>query len=163
MHRSKKSSNSQLTLVAVIRACLKCGTDISDKKETARYCSERCSRRAHEKRRRKKSNATLARRMERQRAYVHSLKQAPCVDCGGKFPPICMDFDHRDPTKKKWGVGNMINISMERIKAEAAKCDLVCANCHRIRTAKQQGWRNALWVGESTAASVWTLTSVGVH
>ena len=30
--------------------------------------------------------------------------------------------------------------SKEAILEEIAKCDLICANCHRIRTAKQLGW-----------------------
>ena len=46
-----------------------------------------------------------------------------------------MDFDHRDPTTKDFEVGSGIRAySLERCLEEMAKCDVVCAVCHRIRT-----------------------------
>lgn len=65
-----------------------------------------------------------------------SLKDAPCADCGGRFDTCCMDFDHRAGTQKLHNVGSMFahHYSLQLILAEIAKCDLVCANCHRIRT-----------------------------
>ena len=66
---------------------------------------------------------------------VNALKTGPCMDCGGRFPPCAMDFDHRDGDTKLASVSRLIAASSwARIEAEIAKCDLVCANCHRIRT-----------------------------
>ena len=62
------------------------------------------------------------------------LKSRPCMDCGGTFPPECMDFDHRDPKTKRHSLAQMAEYSMESIMSEISKCDLVCANCHRTRT-----------------------------
>ena len=63
------------------------------------------------------------------------LRAVPCADCGGSFPPCAMDFDHRPAEPKLSGVTRMIGRSgTERILAEVAKCDIVCANCHRART-----------------------------
>jgi hypothetical protein len=46
-----------------------------------------------------------------------------------------MDFDHRDPDTKRYTVTRMIGrAGTETILAEVAKCDIVCANCHRLRT-----------------------------
>ena len=75
--------------------------------------------------------------------WLDEAKAKPCMDCGGTFPPECMDFDHRDPATKLFNVsgGAVTGRSLESVQAEVAKCDLVCANCHRIRTAKQQGFR----------------------
>lgn len=42
-----------------------------------------------------------------------------------------MEFHHRDPCDKELGVGNMMTMSDARIEAEIAKCDVMCANCHR--------------------------------
>lgn len=67
----------------------------------------------------------------------HELKAAPCLDCGLAFDPICMDFDHRDGETKHKGVSEMVKLpgfSIEQVLAEIEKCDLVCSNCHRIRT-----------------------------
>ena len=50
-----------------------------------------------------------------------------------------MDFDHRDGTTKVSSVTRLINRSIEVLLAEVAKCDIVCANCHRIRTFERRG------------------------
>ena len=63
------------------------------------------------------------------------LREAPCSDCGGRFPPCSMDFDHRDPATKVAAVTRLVGrAGRDRILAEARKCDIVCANCHRSRT-----------------------------
>ena len=70
-------------------------------------------------------------------SFVIALKQKPCMDCGVQYPPYVMDFDHRDKRTKAAGINQMINLhsySKDKILAEINKCDLVCANCHRIRT-----------------------------
>lgn len=73
----------------------------------------------------------------RQAAMLDRLRDVPCADCGGRFPPCSMDFDHRDPTQKRSTVPAMIGRAGDAaILAEAAKCDIVCANCHRARTVK---------------------------
>lgn len=71
------------------------------------------------------------------RIEIDALKNNPCMDCGGSFPPIAMDFDHRDATTKVANISLLVvkrTVSRQRIFEEIAKCDLVCSNCHRIRT-----------------------------
>ena len=83
-----------------------------------------------------------SRHLERKRHYwrkqaraLDDLRDRPCADCGGRFPPCAMDFDHRDPGAKLAAVTRLIGrAGMSRILEEAAKCDIVCANCHRLRT-----------------------------
>ena len=73
---------------------------------------------------------------QRQAQLLNRLRGVPCQDCGGTFPPCAMDFDHREPRTKSIGVTRMIGrAGAARILAEATKCDIVCANCHRHRTA----------------------------
>lgn len=80
-------------------------------------------------------------RYEEKARRLRKLKSRPCMDCGGTFPPIVMDFDHRDGMTKMGNISNLIKRwSWERLLAEVAKCDLICANCHRIRTARRSGW-----------------------
>jgi len=47
-----------------------------------------------------------------------------------------MDFDHRDPSKKLFAIttGSAQLMSRERLIAEIEKCEIVCANCHALRT-----------------------------
>lgn len=69
--------------------------------------------------------------------FVISFKQKPCVDCGVQYQHYVMDFDHTDTKTKTTNINRMINFhsySKEKILKEIKKCDLVCANCHRIRT-----------------------------
>lgn len=77
---------------------------------------------------------------QRLKEMVDKLKELPCTDCGQTFPTECMDFDHRDPEEKSDNVGTMVSNGQgtQRILDEIKKCDLVCANCHRIRTHRRQ-------------------------
>jgi hypothetical protein len=74
-------------------------------------------------------------RWRNQAALLDRLRDQPCEDCGRRFPACAMDFDHRDPADKRAQVTQMIGrAGTASILAEAAKCDIVCANCHRVRT-----------------------------
>lgn len=67
--------------------------------------------------------------------FVKQAKSVPCKDCGVCYPYYVMDFDHRDSSEKKFSLSKYNQIgNLEKIKAEIAKCDVVCANCHRERT-----------------------------
>lgn len=70
--------------------------------------------------------------------YVNHAKKSPCTDCGGTFPPEAMDFDHlRD---KKFSIGKNGRRSLREVVEEITKCELVCSNCHRVRTkARRRG------------------------
>jgi hypothetical protein len=67
---------------------------------------------------------------------IQTLKSHPCTDCGRLFPYYVMDFDHRDPSEKSMGIPEMVKrmFAWDKVLAEIAKCDLVCACCHRLRT-----------------------------
>jgi hypothetical protein len=72
-------------------------------------------------------------------AMLDAIKLRPCADCGSTFPPCAMDFDHRSPATKRTAVSRMIGrAGMASILAEVAKCDIVCANCHRERTFRRR-------------------------
>lgn len=70
------------------------------------------------------------------RALLAELKAVPCADCGKTYPPYVMDFDHVRG-KKLFAVTDGYGkrkFPLRKILAEIKKCDVVCANCHRIRT-----------------------------
>lgn len=71
---------------------------------------------------------------EAKRSYIREIKDStPCADCGVSYPYYVMDFDHlRD---KSMNIAEMWqSCSWKAIKEEIAKCEIVCSNCHRIRT-----------------------------
>jgi hypothetical protein len=89
------------------------------------------------------NKATLARRRERRRVrhaefivWYQELKSGkPCTDCGGIFHPAAMQWDHLPGTDKRADVGELARKDCRAtVLAEIAKCELVCANCHAVRT-----------------------------
>lgn len=62
-----------------------------------------------------------------------------CVDCAKDFPHYVLEFDHR-PEFKKFGVVSRIlkKYGPEKAWEEVAKCDVVCSNCHKLRTHYRQ-------------------------
>lgn len=67
---------------------------------------------------------------------IRKLKEVPCADCGQIFDPVCMDFDHLPEFSKAMNISYMVRhrMSWKKIAAEIKKCEVVCANCHRLRT-----------------------------
>jgi hypothetical protein len=82
----------------------------------------------------------LQRRRRENQDYVRRLKQNPCTDCEKTYAHPAMDWDHCRG-EKVMDIALMVRrgLSRERLDAELAKCDLVCANCHRIRTWLRDG------------------------
>lgn len=69
-------------------------------------------------------------------AWVLSLKDGlPCTDCNTVYHFSAMQWDHVRG-EKEFNVSEMprLGCSREKILAEVEKCDLVCANCHAVRT-----------------------------
>ena len=80
------------------------------------------------------------RRKER-RDFLNKYKaDRGCLLCNEKRAP-CLIFHHRDPSKKKYGINIIAThlYSDKIIIEELAKCDVICANCHRALHAKDNG------------------------
>lgn len=77
--------------------------------------------------------------IQRNYAFVQNIKtESPCTDCGLHYPYYVMHFDHLgDKTHKVSRLANA-GASIDRLKLEIAKCELVCANCHAIRTHERR-------------------------
>ena len=67
---------------------------------------------------------------------VQETKDVPCADCGVSYPHYVMDMDHRERESKSFNIADGVraNVTTEAMRLELAKCDVVCSNCHRIRT-----------------------------
>jgi hypothetical protein len=73
------------------------------------------------------------------RVIAVEAKNRPCADCGRSYPPYVMDFDHvRGEKVANVSVLVAGGASRRRVLAEIAKCEVVCANCHRERTHGRQ-------------------------
>src|ERR1044072_1428607 len=112
------------------------GTGQGRDKEKQRECAQRWYE-ANKSVYLDRNKARLAERKKR----LAEAKAFPCMDCGVSYPTFVMDFDHRPGEEKKGNIGDMMagGIPWEKILEEIEKCDLVCANCHRFRTARRLG------------------------
>lgn len=91
------------------------------------------------------------------RALLNQLKSAPCADCGNTYDPVCMDFDHREPGTKRGAVSSLFRLGAKAVLAEIAKCDVVCSNCHRLRTYRKRNhetWRATAAASKTATAPV---------
>ena len=92
------------------------------------------------------SRSAIARKKkyrDRNQSFIANyLKENPCVSCG-EANIVVLEFDHlRD---KKHNLCSMVSgvptgYSLHTIKEEVAKCQILCSNCHKKKTAKDQNW-----------------------
>jgi hypothetical protein len=69
------------------------------------------------------------------KAWVISYKlEHGCADCGYRGHHAALDFDHLPGTAKVRDIKSGQQLGWAALQEEVAKCDVVCANCHRIRT-----------------------------
>jgi hypothetical protein len=72
------------------------------------------------------------------KAWVAAYKlEHGCADCGYNKHPAALDFDHLPGVVKVRDVKSGLQFGWEGLLAEVAKCEVVCANCHRIRTVER--------------------------
>ena len=71
--------------------------------------------------------------IQRHHQWINTYKkQRGCGKCGVTDPRV-LDFHHKNDKNKLFTVGGFRRaVGFERIKNEVQKCDVVCANCHRI-------------------------------
>lgn len=92
----------------------------------------------------KRKRAAELRKLRRQRVSQmvwDYLKNHPCVHCG-ETNPVLLEFDHISQEDKVDSVSRLVKngYSESTVFREIAKCQVLCANCHRLRTAQQLGW-----------------------
>jgi hypothetical protein len=83
----------------------------------------------------KRTNANRAAKRETLANIAREAKAASCVDCAIRYPYYVMDFDHVRGAKLA-AIGHLVNstVPLQVLLDEIAKCEVVCANCHRERT-----------------------------
>lgn len=67
------------------------------------------------------------------KAKAVEYKGGLCIDCMIAYPDVVYDFHHKNPKQKDFAISAFQGIDWQKLKIELDKCDLLCANCHRIR------------------------------
>jgi hypothetical protein len=102
---------------------------------------KRAYQRAHYHANKEKWRAKRMRYEAKVRALIVAAKDTPCKDCGGRWHPLVMEFDHLPGTEKRTDIGHARarKLGWRTIRAEIAKCEVVCPTCHRLRTLRRRG------------------------
>jgi hypothetical protein len=127
-----------------MKTCAKCKTE----KQETEFCKRtkskdglhsmcrECSRKAVRNSYRKNARYYIQKKQERRkemRRFIEKMKDKPCQDCGKKYPHYVMDFDHLKD--KDFCISAKLHSKgIIQIANEIKKCEVVCANCHRVRT-----------------------------
>lgn len=78
------------------------------------------------------------RHRDKKRDRIQAVKlERGCQDCGYNTHPAALDFDHVRGDKSA-GLAHMWSSTWDKIAEEIEKCEVVCANCHRVRTANRR-------------------------
>jgi hypothetical protein len=153
------------------RQCGYCGewlpeTAFNRLRDGLQYWCRECFRayfRARGDKHRRQAMEAKRKRMQVLRDYLDEyLAVHPCADCGLTDPRI-LEFDHLEDKMEDIGILWRRGRALSELKLEVAKCEVVCVNCHRRRTARRENWwrreleraltppklrqkRNVLWV-----------------
>ena len=77
---------------------------------------------------------------EAQQLVLEYLGTRPCADCGER-DPVVLEFDHVGAKRAEVSMLVRRGVLPAVLMQEIARCEVVCANCHRRRTAGREGWR----------------------
>ena len=103
-----------------------------------------------------------SRRIQRNRniSWQMMRERGQCVDCALAVTALTrpvFDWDHRDPAEKRASVSWLVHKGkgVQHVLAEIAKCDLRCANCHRILSASLEHWRGSARKDTAASLTLW--------
>lgn len=85
------------------------------------------------------NTARRARTLKIKQFVFDLLKKYGCIDCG-ENNPVVLEFDHIKDKHSDVSLLIRNGCSLSKITAEISKCQIRCANCHRIKTASDQNW-----------------------
>lgn len=107
-----------------------------DKSSPVAMESLRAARLKHYENNKDEYKARAIKRREEIRHFLVDYKESrSCADCHKRFPHYVLDLDHLPGCTKLIGPASLPNLgSWKKVHEELAKCEVVCANCHRQRT-----------------------------
>ena len=102
---------------------------------TCSKCSYKKSKKWYSDNKERRREAANKRNQDRRDWCIQYLG-GKCMDCDGVFHRSVYDFHHRNKENKVDAISNLL-CSPDKLEDELKKCDLLCANCHRIRHFKE--------------------------
>jgi hypothetical protein len=134
------------------RTCNQCGLSLPANKDYFKTHSsnrgleavckscQRLNARAYEQVKNSNGIRGVVDRRVKLRTFLDQTKlESGCVVCGYNSHPAALDFDHLPGANKVATIAKLFSgLKDDLLLEEIKKCEVVCANCHRVRTATRQ-------------------------
>tara|TARA_E500000331_G_scaffold327224_1_gene345994 strand:- start:84 stop:476 length:393 start_codon:yes stop_codon:yes gene_type:complete len=117
-------------------SCRVCGELFTARNNRHLYCSDKCRRNSDQKRNQELRNKWQRENGRKNRKFLQEYKlKKGCAKCGYKEHHAALEFNHIDPSKKSGNIAEKAtNWSFKKLLKEVEKCEVLCANCHRVHT-----------------------------
>ena len=112
--------------------CRNCGVELKGKQ--IKFCSNRCKQASYVAADPSKKKAYQRAKREEYKAWAQEIKlERGCARCGYNEHACALDFNHLDPNEKGYRISSDVT-TKEKLLEEVSKCEVLCANCHRVHT-----------------------------
>jgi len=116
-------------------SCPTCAALFIPARAWQKYCQPKCRNNAPSKK------LVTQKFQQLRRDLINKIKtDRGCAKCGYNTHPAALDFNHVRG-EKSFGVGQDPKIAMHKLLDEISKCEILCANCHRVHTATNRHWQ----------------------
>jgi hypothetical protein len=125
--------------------CLTCGTETIKRKSDHRFCSTSCRSKHNNAHTRTYRTDWQRENSRKNRKTLADYKlERGCCKCGYNAHSAALDFNHLDPALKSFNIAEMVtSLSLPKLMEEVQKCEILCANCHRIHTYEQKHYTHS--------------------
>ena len=114
--------------------CVTCNGEFMPARPWQIYCTIKCQRNNPAKK------ITSKKYQQSRRALINAVKiERGCSVCGYKSHAAALDFNHVRGDKK-FNISQDPKVALSKLLAEIEKCDVLCANCHRVHTYENRHW-----------------------
>jgi hypothetical protein len=133
-HLTVRMQNRAFCLEIMQKICLTCGALFAPARAWQKYCQPKCCHNSPDKK------LTTQKFQQSRRDLINKIKtDQGCVQCGYNAHPAALDFNHVRGAKL-FGVSQDPKVAWHKLLAEIDKCEILCANCHRIHTHEHRHW-----------------------
>jgi hypothetical protein len=115
--------------------CPTCKKQFVKSRPWSKFCAPKCRSNSPDKK------LTTQKFQQSRRDWLNKIKtDRGCAVCGYNAHPSALDFNHVRG-EKSFGVSQDPKTAMHKLLKEIDKCEILCANCHRIHTYENRHWR----------------------
>jgi len=129
-----RMQNRAFCLEIMQTTCLTCNASFTPNRPWQKFCAPKCRTNAPAKK------LTTQAFQKARRDLINKIKiENGCAMCGFAGHPAALDFNHVQGDKL-FSVSQDPKVALHKLLAEIEKCEILCANCHRVHTYENRHW-----------------------